>query len=236
VVDTINGITREVAVVNIKHQIPFRPDEVTVGKLESSFLDMQIGVINNIKKLQQQLASSTDIEIQNINQEKIVEVSGYEKVENATKLADTLYWDDYTTPFGAPYEWGDGTEETYTTTTLLPINSAIYEDFYSTEFKDGTSTATWGTNGVCAFTSGQVALSTYYLKDLDASVNSLFLDATYTGTIIFEISTDGTNWETMVNGATLSSAYNGHYLYWRATEAGSSTANLTRIKITYTVI
>ncbi len=236
VVDNINNRTEDVIVQAIRMFFPFKPDQVNVGDVPATSTDMFMNIMVNIENLQRQLSSQTDIDVTIIGIPETIVVSGYTKTENATADTDVLYWDSDTQGLWANdagsigYNWGDDTEETYTTDSLIPVNNTIYEDFYSDEFKDATSTATWSNTGSCTFTSGQIALSKYYIKDTDRTISSITFEATYTGTLTFQISADGINWQTITNGP-VTITNTGNYLYWKATESAATTATLTSIYI-----
>jgi len=233
VIDNINKLTKMVVVTNIEYNYPFKYDIVTVGKRPSQALDLQANIIDSIVKLQRQLSADTDINTQLITLPQQVDIFGYDKIEEATADSGVLYWDSDTQGTWDDYDWGTDSEESYGVTSLIPSNNIIFEDFYSTEFKDASSTATWSNAGVASFINGQIALSKYYLKDLENTISSLILTANYSGNLVFEVSCDGSNWEIVVSTISHPMVATGHYLYWRATSTGSSTIN--NVKIQYNI-
>lgn len=229
--DTVNNVSKNVIITSIEYNYPYSYDNVVIGKVPVQNIDIQIGIMDAISKLQRQLAAETEINTQLFNLPQNIETVGYSKVETAPMDADALYWDSDTQGTWDDFNWGTDTEETYAISSLVPINQTVYENFRSTEFKDGSSTATWGTTGSCTFTNGQIALSTYYVKDTDLTITKVTLTASATGTLVYEISCNGTDWETVTNGTQLTVVNTGSYIYWRATSTGVST--LSSIQIVY---
>lgn len=76
---------------------------------------------------------------------------------------------------------------------------------------------------------GTILTSNEVFKNNETLVNAKLI-ATYTGTILFDLSVDGSNWEEDIeNEITILS---GTELYWRA--RGNTGAILTNVEITYT--
>jgi hypothetical protein len=239
IVDSVQGITKDVVVQNIDYTFPYKADMVTVGAIPVTPIDTQISVIDAINKLQAQLSSDTDINIQIINTSSDLAVLGYSKLETAPMDANALYWDsdtqgEWSNDAGSNgYNWGTDTAETYTVDSLIPLNNSYLEDFYSSEFKDaGNTTATWGTTGSLVFTGAQTAQSSYYLKDLNTSVSKITLTATSTGSLSFYVSADGSNFEIVSSGVLHNMTSTGNYMYWRAVSTTSATATKIILQVT----
>lgn len=145
VVDTINNMTRDVEVVSVNYVYPYQGDTIEVGKVPTNMLDINLNIIDSIQKIQRDLASTSEINVQLINLNAELEVSGYQQMEKAGMFADTLYWDSATQGTWDNFKWSDTATETYTEQFIIPINNVVYEDFRSTDMIDGTSDATINT-------------------------------------------------------------------------------------------
>jgi len=231
IIDKINSLSRNVVVKSIVYSYPYVGDFVDVGKPPADSMDIQLSQLQNIYRLQRQLATDSDINVQLFKENNSLVVLGYQKLEVATADSDVLYWDSDVQGTWDDFDWGDDTEETYSVSSLIPVNNVVFEDFYSTEYRSASTTATWGTTGSVSFTIGQVAESEYYFKDLETNVINCTLSASFTGSLLFEVSADGINWETVSNNIAHSFVSTGNYLFWRATENNGSTAELTKLKV-----
>lgn len=232
VIDSVNGVNTNVVVKSVKYFYPYVFDEVEVGEVPVSEFDIYIGVLDNIAKLQRQLSSETDIDVTLKDLSVTEAVLGYFKVEGASPDTNVLYWDSDVQGDWDDFDWGDDDEEDYVVSSLIPVNRIVFEDFYSDEFKDSVNTdATWGTSGEVSFTSGQVAQSLMMVYDPDVTITSLFFEADYDGSLLFEISLNGTDWEIVTSGVTTTFTNTGSYVYFRATENNSSTATLRSVYI-----
>jgi hypothetical protein len=229
VVDSQNGKDEFLLVTSIKYYFPFKPDEIIVGLLPVKDNDVTINMINKINDLEKQLSTDSDVSVSLITTSKDESVLGYCKVESAISDADALYWG--ASAWGSKV-WSDGLSEAYVVDSLIPLNNYIWEDFYSTEFKDASTTATWTTTGSCSFTIGQIAVGGYYYFS-DARILSATLTADNTTNLTFSLSTDGITYESTTSESLLTFASPGYKLYWKATASGN--ASLSNVKISYGV-
>jgi hypothetical protein len=94
-----------------------------------------------------------------------------------------------------------------------------------------STTATWTNTGSVTFTSGQVATSIPidYNNGIITAANMSVTKNN--GTLTYEMTTNGTNWETATGTSTLTFANTGTLLQWRITETGASTAEVTNVTI-----
>ena len=95
--------------------------------------------------------------------------------------------------------------------------------------KIANTTASWSTTGSVTFTSGQIAEST----SIDFN-NSVVLSATLTSTeesgdFDYEMTSDGTNWDSVTSGVAHVFSDTGTDLRWRATENNSTTGEITKL-------
>lgn len=239
VIDNPNSINSSFLINGITYYSPYRPDSINVGKKPISDYDIQIAILNNLDRLNRQLASNSEVNVQIIQTPATTIFTGYNQIQTAPMDTDTLYWDSETqgtwgnSSGTTGFNWGTDTEETYTTQYLMPLNRTYYDDFYTLEFKDLiNTTANWIGSGAVNFLAGQTAVSTFILKDTSTTYGYATLNATYTGTgtLTFQISLDGTNYETVVEDVEKTFTNRGNYAYWKATSTG--TISLTQVIIT----
>lgn len=113
-------------------------------------------------------------------------------------------------------------------------NTFIEEfDFPITSNTDLTTATSWG-DGTIDFTTGQVATSNplYFGRDVAKKITLRLVNGTGTGNLSFEVSTDGTIWESITLGSSVTFTNNERAFYWRAT--ASDTATLSRLLFVYT--
>lgn len=232
VIDSQNAKNESLLINGITYYSPYRPDAINVGKKPISDFDLQIAILNNLTRLNRQLASNSEVNVHIIPVPKTTIAIGYHKTERATSEADSLYFDSEAQGNWDEENWASETEETYTVSELIPLNNTYFDDFWTTEFKDvSNTTATWTAGaGQITFTDGQIAQSDYILKDSLITQVHATLKAIYEGSISFEISLDGTNWESVSENIEKTFINPGNYVYWRATSAGISTLYSVEIR------
>ena len=168
---------------------------------------------------------------------------------NATTLdliwdTDLNYWDDnywalQQTAFilgnnlfgilGTSKLGGTGTAEILNV--MQQYNNTYTETFYDDDFKDlAITNATWSNaNKWLSFTSGQIAQSTS-IDYNNSTITSATLTATVSsGTFTYQMTADGTNWETVTNGVAHTFTNTGIDLRWKITENASGTGRITQI-------
>lgn len=104
------------------------------------------------------------------------------------------------------------------------------ETFIDTDFKD-TCTCTWTGTGSATFTTGQTAIS----KSVDynnGTITSVKLTADNSTNLTFQVTANGTDWETTTSGTTHTFSttpdHRGTDLRWKATASGNATlTNIT---------
>ena len=147
VVDNVNVKTVNVIVSSIEYSFPYKADSVEVGRVPFNEMDWVLNTSKSINDLQRQLSSDTDVNVQLINNNDVVDVVGYTKVEESLLASNGLYWNSATQGTWNTFYWnGTSTAELYRISSLIPVNGVIFEDFYTAEFKDTTSTTTGDAN------------------------------------------------------------------------------------------
>lgn len=125
IVDNINSKNVNVTVESIRWSYPFIYDEIDVGNIPKTNAEMIQNILENILRLNRKLSSDTDINVQLINNTKLIEVRGSTIIERATADTDVLYWDSETQGTWDDFDWGDDTEETYSELETVYINSEV---------------------------------------------------------------------------------------------------------------
>lgn len=102
-----------------------------------------------------------------------------------------------------------------------------------TDEDNSTATEDVTTNFRVDFTSGQVWTSLELFKSSESNIVSAILETNETGTLSWEMTADGTNWESVTLGVEHNFTNVGNDLRARATETGATTATITFIKVAY---
>jgi len=232
VIDGAKSINSQFDVQSVEYNIPYKADQISIGKLPITNLDLDLSIIDNIKKLKRQLSNNTDVNVQLFPLNKKVLAYSYTKIDFATSEPGVLYWDSDLTGLWDDYDWGTDAEETYTNQSLEWGSNLVFEDFRSTEFKDASTTATWSNNGVCYFPNlGQVATSKAVVKRT-TPITSITLTADNPSDFGFQVSVEGIAFHDVVNGVAFTPPTPGTEIYWRAINIVKPTT-LNSLKIIY---
>ena len=113
---------------------------------------------------------------------------------------------------------------------LMQYINSYTEDFIDTDF-DSEGNASWSTTGSVTFTSGQLAQS----KSIDfnnGTVTIATLDSTeVSGSFDYEMTANGSSWESVIVGAAHTFSSTGTDLKWRATENAASTGEISQVTV-----
>ena len=129
---------------------------------------------------------------------------------------------------------GDSNAGAYGTVRIVHPNNIYREWFYDDEFYNSVDgTGTWDTTNHRATldTSSTVTSNQFFMNS--ATVTTAVLTATYVGTATFDITADGTNWETVTNGTSHTFASVGTTPKWRARTGTASPATITLLNIEF---
>lgn len=239
--DTFNVKDLEVFVHSVKKSWPHVYDRITVGDEIWRTEDWQANQMKKIEQILNTLNKNEDILIQITD---LAHSNTYERRYAKAIYRDTTEDGIWGRGFGngsiGTLNWNEGAavwQAAYTnaeTETFIIQGKNIYKELmYDTDFKDGTSTATWDTgNQRIDFTAAQVALTSAIALGTTYSFFTLSLGA-LTGSVLIEFSGDGkVTWQTVtkdVRAAIGTSDATGVHI--RFTENAATTA---RIENTYT--
>jgi len=231
VVDTINSpnINQELVITKQVLSYPGTSQEINVGDESIRLADWQMNVETRLKRLEELLSLQ--------NQDLILELydfSNQMQIEN--RYLEIQVADSSTDSIWGIAVWGtdnwDGTPSPATMHFVSQGEDNYKEYFYDTDFKGTNTTASWTTTNDVTFTSGQVAESSSidFNNGIIISVKvEVVIDL---GSVLIEVTADGTNWETIINDSTHIFSNQGTDLRWRLTENNSSTATVSKVKIT----
>ena len=115
--------------------------------------------------------------------------------------------------------------------TINQANAVYDENFNDLVYKAAATTSTWTGTGSTSFTSGQLAQSSSFDFNNGIVLSAILTSTEVAGSFTYEITADGTNWETVTSGVKHIFTNTGTDLRFRATESGASTGEISNIKI-----
>lgn len=145
---------------------------------------------------------------------------------NSARTVNNLQWGETGAVWNSAYE--NSIDYFY----VVNPSGTFHEHFVDNEFiDDGNTTATvgLGVSGSIDFTNGQV-LQSEKIHDQAETVTKARLNVNsdlITGTLTWEMSADGTNWEAVTVGEVHSFTDTGQTVYYRATASGGASIDTT---------
>lgn len=234
---TVNALnlTGDYIVNKIKYKFPSAVEELEVGDKQWRLADWQQTTEERLKRLEEQFIRNQDIlteliNIQNISARTID--PRYRKITKET-MAD-----------GSNFILGHASQgllgsdvlgrqaDASTNHFIQQFENLYTEDFIDSDFEDtDNSDCTWDDDGSITFTSGQIAQS-LSIDFNNSTITSAKLTSTeVSGDFDYEMTADGTNWESVTSGIAHTFTNTGTDLRWRVTENNSSTGEISQIKI-----
>jgi len=237
VIDSFNSINQSFVIISSTKTYPAGQKELSLGVEAVDLLSVNKDINDRIKRLEDKQDNSDVIQkYMTFNENIKVSIrNGRLRVRTRDISGDIMIWDNLDYGDWGTQKWGTIAQlPEYSVKFVSNYNNIMYERFNFTMYDDlSGTTATWNTSGqVCNFLSGQVAQS----ESVDYA-NGTIVDATLTpttvsGTIAYEMTADGTNWQTVLSGVKTTFTNPGTDLRWRATELSGVTAQISQIKIT----
>ena len=250
-------LTGEYVVNKIKYKFPSAIEELEVGDKNWRLADWQQTTEERIKRLEEQFIRNQDILMELIDIRNVPAVSigpRYRKVFYENLASDGLIWNNVDFGTWNSFKWAGtatigfvlghsvagvlgtsllgSTLSTETDHFIQQFENYYTENFIDSDFEDTDGTASWSTTGSVTFTSGQIAQS----KSIDynnGEITTAKLTSTeVSGSFDYEMTADGTNWESVTSGTAKTFSDNGTDLRWRATENDTSTGEISKIIIT----
>ena len=230
-VDSYNNENRILTINKITKKYPHSYDEISCGDEEYRTTDFQTLVLDKIKRLEEEVAGDSDLLI-NVRQPQndVFAQTRYLIAQTRDVAADAIWdldlWDNC--------NWEGSYDNSPVRVRVNHPNHEYLELIYDNDFNDtGNTTATWdNTSNQIDFTDGEIAQSlAVHLNN--GTVTRATLTGTSTGTLTFEMTADGTNWESVTSGSEHTFSDTGQDLRWRATSTGVS--QITQLEVDYVV-
>ena len=245
VVDTItptvsgNALSGDYTVNSIKYMWPSAFEEIEVGDSQWRLADWQQNTEERLKRLEEQFVRNQDIlmeliDIRNTSDENALKPNPryFQTITEAYDVSNNrMIWDNADHGVWDSDTWGDGSDtfETSETAFMMQANNEYTEEFIDDDF-EGAGTATWSAGSV-NFTAGQIALSLSIDYANSTITTATLISTEVSGSFTYELTANGTDWETVTSGTAHSFTKTGTDLRWRATENDSSTGEISKVEI-----
>ena len=232
----------EYIVNKITYKFPSAYEELEVGSKKINLADWQQTTEERIKRLEENSVRNQDlilelVEISNLedNNSKITAPRYFQSItENYDVSNNRMIWDNVTHGIWDSDKWGDGTDtfETAITNFMMQYSNLYTEDFIDSDFENtDTSNCTWDDDGSITFTSGQIAESLPIDYNNGTITTATLTSTEVSGSFDYEMTSDGSNWESVTSGTAHTFSDTGTDLRWRATENNTSTGEISKIVI-----
>ena len=254
-----NGVylSGDYVVNKIKYKFPSAFEELEIGDKKWRLADWQQTTEERLKRLEEQFVRNQDIlvELVGINnsedQNLLKPYPRWFKALEQNVSGESMIWGNVSFGIWGTSKWGSTAQSSFILGNaqsgllgisrlgsqvsaealkfMIQYDNTYTEEFIDADFEDTDGTASWSTTGSVTFTSGQIALS----SSIDYA-NGTITVATLTSTEVsgafdYEITADGTNWESATSGVAHTFSNTGTDLRWRATENNTSTGEISKI-------
>jgi len=246
IVDTkttkVNGLnlSGEYIVNKIKYKFPSAVEELEIGDKQWRLADWQQTTEERLKRLEEQFVRNQDIllelvDIQHTNTENFLKPTPryFTTITEAYNTTNNIMiWGNATHGIWGTDKWGTqgNAFDSEVTEFMMQYENLYTENFIDSDFEDtGTTDCTWDDDGSIVFTSGEIAQS-LYVDYANGTITTATLTSTeVTGDFDYEMTADGTNWESVTSGTAHTFSDTGTDLRWRATENAASTGEISKI-------
>lgn len=239
-----NYLSGNYVVNKIRYKFPSAFEEIEVGDKKWRLADWQQTTEERLKRLEEQFVRNQDIlvelvEFQNLTDDenaKRVQPKYFKTITEAYDVSNNrMIWNNADNGVWNSDAWGDGTDtfESEVTAFMLQYQNSYTEGFIDSDFEDtDTSDCTWDDDGSITFTSGQIAQSLPVDYNNGTVTVATLTSTEVSGNFDYEMTADGTNWESVTSGIAHTFSNTGADMRWRATENVASTAEISQITIT----
>jgi len=233
---TVNGLnlTGEYVVNKIKYKFPSATEELEVGDKQWRLADWQTTTEERLKRLEEQFVRNQDIIIELVDIKNIPAATikqRYQKLITETMADGSNFILSHTTQGVLGTDVLGRQADASTNHFVKQYENEYTENFIDSDFEDTDSDCTWDDDGSILFTSGQIAQSSS-IDYNNGTITSAKLTSTEdSGSFDYEMTADGTNWESVTSGTSHTFSNTGTDLKWRATENNSSTGEISKIII-----
>ena len=233
---TQNAPNGNYMISKIKYSYPNAFNEIDVGDKTWRMADWQENTENRLKRLEEQFVRNQDllrklVQTTHSNAQNLLKPTPrYRKVLKRELVGDGFLLSHPTYGIlGTSRLGADSAVEA--DHFIIQYENKLEEEFVDVDFKSTNTTATWTTTGSADFTAGEIAES----ESVDynnGTVSSATLTATeVSGSFDYEMTADGSNWESVTSGTAHAFTDTGTDLRWRATENDASTGEISQINI-----
>ena len=233
VIDKNENIDDNFIVTKINKHHPYRFDTISITNAPLVIENWEVSMEDRVRRIEERLLQEESILLILKQFNRTIQIGRrYSKVSKIDHTGAT--YGIYNHP-----QFGVYGTALYGTTADFPAEVLRFmqqgEDFYletfvDTDFEDSAGTATWGSGSV-SFTSGQVAQSSEIDLRHGIITKALLNSTEASGSFTYEMTADGTNFETVTPGTLHNFTNTGTDLRWRATENAASTGEITQIEI-----
>jgi len=230
---TVNGLvlSGEYVVHGIRYSFPSATEELFVGDKTWRLIEWQANTEERLKRLEEQFVRNQDLVIELVEFKN--NTAGEIKNRYFKIIKRDLNGDGFI--LGNPQEAVLGINTLGADSAIGATNyvrqylNAYTENFIDDDFEAAGSTATWSTTGSATFTSGQIALSSSIDKANGTITTATLTSTEVSGSFDYEMTANGSDWESCTSGVALTFASSGTDLMWRATENATSTGEISKI-------
>ena len=231
VVDLNENINDTFIITKIRKRFPYAFDEVTVDNQPLETENWEISIEDRIRRIEERLLQEETLVIFDRPANRTLKVGReWAKKQKKDITGDELIWGNVRQGIWGTNKWAASTSGSVVLVKLQQGADIYVEDFLNTDFDSGGS-ATWGSTGSVTFTAGQVAQSTSADFGNGTITQVRLISTEVSGTFLYEVTADGTNWETTTSDTLHIFTNTGTDLRWRATENGASTGEISKIKL-----
>lgn len=231
--DETFGFDRDMLVKRINMRYPTSDVIVEIGDKEARIGDIERDVTLRLKRLEEELAKAGTfiVEVIDINNTFNIK-KRYMITEKRTADGTTLIWGSTSQGTWGSYNWGTEAFGSWSRVFVIQENNIYTENFIDTDFKSSNTTATWTGTGSVTFTASQKAESEAFDYNNGTITRAKLTSTEASGSFTYQMTADGTNWETVTSGTIHYFTNTGTDLRWRATENAASTGEITKIEVT----
>jgi len=233
VIDERLGFDVIMTVKKKKSRFPENDVELELGDREFRVASNEYDTAYRLKRLEEEQSKAGTFVVQIIDSTHTEQTQVRDFAQsNRTIQANILYWNSTSQgTWNSTFNWGDGTEDSFVDQSIQHSQDIYDEDFNDTVFKAVATTATWGSSGSVTFTSGQIAESSAIDFDNSTITQATLTSTEVSGSFTYELTADGSTFETVTSGTRHFFTATGTDLRWRATENAASAGEISNLKV-----
>lgn len=232
--------TGQYIVNKIIYKWPSPVEEMEIGDKGWRLVDWQQNTEERLKRLEEQFVRNQDMLMELIN---IQDTTDENFLKPTPRYRKTITQDirdvggEYSFVLGHASGGVLGTNklgdrrQAEVTTFVQQYEDTYTEDFIDDDFESSNTTADWSTTGSADFTSGEIAESESIDYNSGTITTAKLTSTEVSGSFDYEMTADGSNWESVTSGTAHTFTNTGTDLRWRATENAAGTGEISQILI-----